>query len=362
MNQRGRRLQCLEIGHGGGIPLVFTRRVKRGLGRCSALGRENHAVLDSFSRQIHVPVMPQQEPQIVDDALDDIFRAEVIKYGWDADDPWIGGYLSVVWKKDRWYIASFLGDIQGKLGLEFGCNVGASAILLSRLGARVTAVDADRRYVRIAELNARRYGETAIQFKWIPAGTTLPYSANSFDFVTCASVLEYVSPQHLSLVIKEIDRLLIPGGILLVLGTRNRLAPREVHSRRWLSNYIPIRWDRRLGHRQRGIFPWQITRNLRDYVDLVKNDKEKYFSARKKAGDGRAKIGSLRIMAATARLLGLSCGAVTPSFFLALRKHHADRSASRDNAAVGATNALKSPDPIVYPVLEHARDRLIKGY
>ena len=261
-----------------------------------------------------------QDRPVADASLDKIFRAEVTKYGLRADDPWIDGYVSILWEKERHYLESFLGNIDGKIGLEFGCNVGATAIVLSRLGARVTAVDADRRYVAIAKLNAARYGQAKIQFTWVPAGTALPFSDSSFDFVTCASVFEYVSAQHLSSVIAEIDRVLVPGGVLVVLATSNRLAPREVHSRRWLSNYVPTTWDRVLGVRQRGIFPWQITRGFTDYVDLVARNRGKYFAVRRKIGDRPIKIATLRMLAASGSLLGLSCGAVTPSFFLALRK------------------------------------------
>jgi 2-polyprenyl-3-methyl-5-hydroxy-6-metoxy-1,4-benzoquinol methylase len=100
--------------------------------------------------------MQEQAPQISDFSLDEIFRAQVIKYGLEADHPWIDGYVPIVWEKDRYYVESFLGDIHCKIGLELGCNVGATAIMLSRLGARVTAVDADKRYVAIAERNAAR--------------------------------------------------------------------------------------------------------------------------------------------------------------------------------------------------------------
>ena len=261
-----------------------------------------------------------QVPQISNSILNECFRVEVLNHGLEPNYTWIDGYLPIIWEKDRYYIEAFLGDIGGKIGLELGCNVGATAIMLSLLGARVTAVDADERYVAIAERNAARYGEEKIQFRWVPAGTELPFPAGSFDFVTCASVLEYVSPQYLPALIREIDRVLIAGGVLLVLGTSNRLAPREVHSRAWLSNYIPRSWDRQLPPRQRGIFPWQITRMLTGYADLVTQDQKRYFKVRRESGDRLQKIVALRIIAVAGRLLGLSCGAVTPSFFLALKK------------------------------------------
>jgi ubiquinone/menaquinone biosynthesis C-methylase UbiE len=263
--------------------------------------------------------MQERAPQISNFSLDKSFRDEVTNHGLDPDYKWIGGYIPIIWEKDRYYIEAFLGDIHDKVGLEVGCNVGATAIMLSRLGARVTAVDVDNRYVAIAERNAVRYGEEKIQFRCVPAAV-LPFPAGSFDFVTCASVLEYVRPEHLPALIREIDRVLIAGGTLLVLGTSNRLAPREVHSRAWLSNYLPRRWDSLLQPRQRGIFPWQITRMLTGYADLVANDRKRYLEVRRKTGDSPEKILALRMIAVAGGLLGLSCGGVTPSFFLALKK------------------------------------------
>jgi SAM-dependent methyltransferase len=265
-------------------------------------------------------ITQQHAPQIANATLDEDFRAEVTKHGFKADNPWVDGYVPTVWVRDRYYIDSYLGNIHRKIGLEFGCNVGATAIMLSRLGANLTAVDADERYVAIAERNAARYGEEKIQFRWVPAGAALPFSDSSFDFVICTSVLEYVNSQHLPGVIREIDRVLVAGGIFLVLGTSNRLAPREVHSRRWLSNYIPERWDSVRRPRERGIFPWQVTSSLTGYIDLVAYDRKKYFAIRKKIGESRQKIICLRMVAVVGRLLGLSSGAVTPSFFLALQK------------------------------------------
>ena len=129
----------------------------------------------------------QERPQISTFSLDEVFRNEVINHGLDPDYTWINGYLPIIWEKDRYYIEAFLGDIAGKIGLELGCNVGATAIMLSRLGARVTAVDVDKRYVAIAEHNAARYGEEKIQFRWVPAAAALPFPAGSFDFVTATA-------------------------------------------------------------------------------------------------------------------------------------------------------------------------------
>ena len=167
---------------------------------------------------------------------------------------------------------------KGQQVLEFGCNFGATAIMLALLGAEVTAVDINNELMTVAELNARRYGARTIKFELITEEGQLPFSNATFDLVTCASVLEYVEPGRLKVRLRELDRVLKPGGHLLVMGTSNRLAPQEVHSRRWLINYVPRCADQAIGLRnplQRGIWPWSITDLFPLYRDLVLEDRGK---------------------------------------------------------------------------------------
>jgi SAM-dependent methyltransferase len=81
----------------------------------------------------------------------------------------------------------------------------------------------------------------------------------------CNSVLEYVRPDQLAAIVGELRRVLKPGGRLLVTGTSSRLSPKEVHSGRWLVNYLPRRIDSWLGRcRQRGLDPFRLRRLVRD--------------------------------------------------------------------------------------------------
>ena len=259
-------------------------------------------------------------PQIADEAADAEFRACAKQIGLDPDDAWVGGYVEYEWDIGRLYIEAFFGETRGRRVLEFGCNLGATAIVLAQLGALVSAADVGPRMVELARLNAKRYRAETIEFRLLTPGDKLPYGTN-FDLITCNSVLEYVKPDELPAVLRELDRVLNPGGLLLVLGTSNRLAPREVHSKRWLSNYIPRAADRILGWRQRGIFPWSVRAHLVGYRDLVAADGgETYFDLRKKLGDSSAKLAALRVLARIGHLFGLSPGEVTPSFLQVLRK------------------------------------------
>lgn len=261
------------------------------------------------------------QPMVADPLLDKEFREEVIRQGRRPEDPWIGKYVDYEWEKARHFISAFVADPHGKSALEFGCDVGATAIVLALLGFRVQGVDIDSSSIAIAQKNAARYGQTQIAFSQISAGARLPFAPATFDLVACNSVFEYVDPPHLPIALAEIDRVLKHGGVILVLGTSNRLVPREVHSRKWFSNYVPVACDRWFGPRRRGIFPWQVTQNLCGYVDLVASDRgEVYFGVRRVLGDSEGKLRALKLFSLVARAVGLPAGAITPSFFLALEK------------------------------------------
>ncbi len=261
---------------------------------------------------------------IVDLEADQRFREMVRAQGRKADGVWLVGYVDHVWANERRLLEAYTGSLAGKQVLEFGCNFGATAIVLSRLGAIVSAVDVKNWILEFAQANACRYGATTISFDLIQTSGRLPFGQNRFDLITCNSVLEYVDPCVLPETLRELDRVLKPGGVLLVMGTSNRLAPREVHSKRLLINYVPRYIDRALGLAQplqRGIWPWDITRHFPRYCDLALADKGQNIIAAKHASDAAiTKIALLRGLRIFASYIGQSVGFFTPSIFLALAK------------------------------------------
>lgn len=238
--------------------------------------------------------------------MTDDFASLAIAQGLDPDSRWVGGYVDWVWNR-RAELTAYLPALSGLPVLEFGCNVGATAIVLSRLGASVTGVDVDAQRVELAKANAARHGQT-IAFLHVPDTRALPFHSGAFQVITCVSVLEYVKPDHLPGVMRELDRVLAPGGVLLIRGTSSRIVPREVHSGLW-SNWIP-RWIR--PDWQRGVWPWQVM--PQGYRDLAYADHDRAYLESRRAGIAP------RALAAVAHLAGKSLGYFMPSAYLALEK------------------------------------------
>ena len=263
---------------------------------------------------------PDSEPASLGGELEAAFCAEARLYGLDPANRWIGGYVNYEWGHARHYIINYLGPVKGLRVLELGCNVGATAIVLARLGADVYAVEVAAKWLALAKRNAERFGEHATLIQ-VGGNDDFPFADQVFDSVICNSVLEYIENERRAEIVREIDRVLKPAGTLLVLGTSNRLWPREVHSRCWLSNYVPVSLDRFLGSRRRGILPWEVTRRLTSYRDLVIADGGRgLFDAQCKQGASASKRLALRGLVAFARGIKQPAGAFMPSFLLALRK------------------------------------------
>lgn len=263
-------------------------------------------------------------PRVKNDDADQEFRTLLRANGSDPGALWTGGYVDYEWSNGRHLITSYARTMKGQRVLEFGCNYGATAIVLSHLGMDVVAVDTQESLIAAARLNSRRYGAEHIDFLRVSEREPLPFNDSEFDLITCNSVLEYVDPNVLGQRLWDFDRLLRPGGTLLVMGTSNRLAFREIHSRRYFVNYLPPSFDRFFGSVkpfQRGIWPWTIRNRFPDYQDLVLADwGSGIVSAKRAKNVGQARIILLHMLRFVCGTFSISVGSILPNIFMALRK------------------------------------------
>lgn len=260
------------------------------------------------------------EPRVQDPVADDRFRALASRRGLDPDARFVGGYVGWEWGHARHVFDGLIGDVRGAEVLEVGCNVGATAIVLAALGARVTAVEPDPGLVEIARANAARFGLAgAVRVEHVADTTRLPYPSARFRWISCNSVLEYVPEGALAGLLRELDRVLAPAGIVAVLGTSNRLFPWEQHARRWLRHYLPRGFPG--APRIRGITAAMLRRELAAYDDVLCADGGRLFVELKaRMGASGLRLAALRAGARVLARAGISPGAIGPTLTLMLRK------------------------------------------
>jgi SAM-dependent methyltransferase len=263
-------------------------------------------------------------PRVVDADADRRFRALAADQRLDADARYVGGYVDWEWRHSRHVFDGLIEPVAGRAVLELGCNLGATAIVLAALGARVTAVDPKPGHIELARANAERHGlGDRITFIHVPDTRRLPFEAGAFDWVSCNSVLEYIPDEALDDVLRSADRALRRGGMLAILGTTNRLWPRDGHSKRWLVHYAP-RWLDALGRRRavrRGVTAFRIRSVLSGYVDLTQEDGGRLFLAMKaRMGAPSWKLALAKASRWPLARLGTSLGGFTPTLSMVLRK------------------------------------------
>jgi SAM-dependent methyltransferase len=109
-----------------------------------------------------------------------------------------------------YFARQFIPSIRGsELVLDLGCNYGNFLLNFDHIGA----IGIDLRLEPLSAFN--KYSKS--KYTLIQAsGTTLPFSSSLFDVVFIWDVIEHVPAQSELTLLREINRLLVNGGILLM--------------------------------------------------------------------------------------------------------------------------------------------------
>lgn len=110
-----------------------------------------------------------------------------------------------------------LRPYEGLKFLDIGCGGGLLSEPLARLGAKMTAIDADSEAVRVASHHAQESGLN-IDYRCLSV-EQLASRRDKFDAILAMEIVEHVN--DLQLFVKSISKLLKPEGIL-ILATLNR--------------------------------------------------------------------------------------------------------------------------------------------
>lgn len=142
-------------------------------------------------------------------------------------------------QRDFWWHRDFLDLMAARWGLreaaslaDIGCGQGHWSCLLYpylRPPARLVGVDREPRWVSEAKLKFQQTfpRATSQNFEFLPGdATSLPLPANSFDVVTCQTVLMHLEQPMKAM--REMVRILRPGGLLVCAEPNN------------LWNYLPM--------------------------------------------------------------------------------------------------------------------------
>jgi ubiquinone/menaquinone biosynthesis C-methylase UbiE len=152
-----------------------------------------------------------------------------------------------------------LGTAPGEV-LEVGSGTAGLAVAMAETGARVVGIEPEPSNYEAGRRRIRAYGfEDRVDLRNVADTSHLPFADGSFSIAVCSAVLQYLpDPRTRGDLLREIFRVLRPGGRLAIGGTGNGLFPGGPHSTRWWSNLLHSA-AARSGH-IRGITAWEILR------------------------------------------------------------------------------------------------------
>jgi ubiquinone/menaquinone biosynthesis C-methylase UbiE len=101
--------------------------------------------------------------------------------------------------------------------LDVGCGTGALALRAARCGAHVKGIDVNARMLEIARIRVQEAGLTdRVELVETGAAELDREEAASYDVVMCGLCLSELSEDETRYTLKEVARILRPGGLLLI--------------------------------------------------------------------------------------------------------------------------------------------------
>ena len=115
---------------------------------------------------------------------------------------------------------SMLGAEPGMRVLDAGCGRGEVLLALAEAGVNVTGIDYSQAAVEISRETLAGVEGAEVHHGSLLA---LPWPDASFDRVLFGDVIEHLDPTEAGVALRELHRVLAPGGLMLVHTSPNRL-------------------------------------------------------------------------------------------------------------------------------------------
>lgn len=120
---------------------------------------------------------------------------------------------------------NLLGNVKGLNILDLGCGRGDSVFELARRGASVTGIDYSEDGIKLAKGALKLQSQNTrknVRF-FVMNAKKLDFEDNKFDAVISYDVFEHLYKDELEIVMKNLSKILKPGGTLLVHTETNKL-------------------------------------------------------------------------------------------------------------------------------------------
>jgi ubiquinone/menaquinone biosynthesis C-methylase UbiE len=131
----------------------------------------------------------------------------------ETKGPWWYQKLSPYVKTREDVALGIISNFKGKKRsyIDLGCGEGDLVNRLESQFKNLIGTDIAKNRLSIAN---SKYKSAKVNFEFVDLDTKLPYKTNSIDVVSCLGVIEYTFDPYF--VMKEIRRILKPGGILIL--------------------------------------------------------------------------------------------------------------------------------------------------
>ena len=135
--------------------------------------------------------------------------------------------------EDRLQIIPWLNSIRplsGQSIIEIGCGTGSSTVALAEQGANLVGIDLDQRSLSVARARLKAYGLKAALININACDLSKTFGDTKFDHIILFASIEHMNYSERISSLLQAKSLLLPGGLLSIIETPNRLWFHDGHT------------------------------------------------------------------------------------------------------------------------------------